>query len=421
MVREYVKRSLLFVKNHKRFTLFITVSFLLNLFLLLHRKNEKTEFITCSTYDKGMLGTYGLYKDLEDRGVPVKRIKLPVFKEIDPDKDKNKTLVIISPRFNPHIWEWQIIMDWVANGNRLITAGIMGPNKNRWIPEYNFSTRVLNVSAAESFVILPIDTVFPYDDTLAQLNQIQRFPLFGQLYKAVDSVRIKYFTKFGPDVLPLITHYNKPTAIKKVVGEGEWILFTEMNPFSNSVLRVPSWYRFATRFFTGDKSYEGRHILFDEFHNGYKATKSLWQLLTYYQFNTGIIYLCILVLLYLFLTGVRIIPPMNERIHFHRDAIPGMRALAGLLYKFGAWNGLLKREAAIIYSDLCGKSSKEIIEPEQVVVRYLTRRKLPPGIKTREELTALFKKVKSSNEKIDKNELIKIFNIFMFMRKETRS
>lgn len=421
MIKKYLERIITFVKSHKRFTLFITVSFLLNLFLLLQRKNEKTEFITCSTYDKGMLGTYGLYRDLEDRGVPVKRIKLPIFKEIDPENDRRKTLVILSPRFRPHIWEWSIIMDWVANGNRLITSGMLGPKKRGWIPEYNFYTATSNVPAAESYVILPVDTVFPYDDTLAKLSQIQLSPIFGQIYKAVDSVQIKHFKHFSPDVLPFITHYNKPTAVKKAVGHGEWIAFTEINPFSNSVLREPSWYRFATRLFTGDDWFGGKSILFDEFHNGYRATKSFWQLLTYYQFNTGIIYLCILVLLYLFLTGIRIIPPVPERIHVHRDAIPGMRALAGLLITFGAWKGLLRREAAIIRSDLLKRDTKEPVEMEELLDRYLSRRKMPREVKSKEELAAIFKKVESGISFKDKNETLKIFNIFMFMRKEMRA
>ena len=421
MIKKVIIDTFTFVKSHKRFTLFITAAFLLNLFLLLHKKDEKTEFISCSTYDKGVLGTYGLYKDLEDRGVPVKRIKLPIFKEINAESDIGKTLVIISPLFKPNIWEWDMIMDWVAEGNRLITTGFFGPKKARWLPQFDYTLGTSQVPVAESKVLLPVDTVFPYNEPLSKLTLIQKVPIFGQYYRSGDSVRIRHFKKFSPDALPFLSHDNKPTAIKKVIGKGEWIVFTETNPFSNSVLREPSWYRFATRLFTGDAEYENRTIMFDELHNGYKATKSLWQLLMYYKFDNGIIYLCALILFYLFLTGIRIIPPLPERSRLHRDAIPGMRALSALLLKYGAWTGLLKREADYIRFEVLGTRKHAEGDQEQIAQRYLSKKALPAGIASKDELVTLFQKVENSDKKPDKKESVKIFNTFMHMRKEVRS
>lgn len=418
MIRNYLRRIFTFVKDHKNFTLFIVFSLLLNMFLLLHRKNEKTEYITCSTFDKGVLGTYGLYRDLEERSVPVRRIKLPVFKEINREHDRGKTLVIISPLFTPQQWEWNNILDWVADGNRLITTGVLGPKTNGWLPNFTASVSTSNVAEAETSVLLPVDTAFPYSEPLPKLSPIQRMAVFGKLYKDRDSVRIKHFLRFSPDEVPFLAHANKPTAVKKVVGNGEWIAFTDINPFSNSVLRDPAWYRFATRFFTGDDAFEGKPIMFDEFHNGYRATKDLWQLLTYYRFDSGIVYLSVLVLLYLFLTGIRIIPPVGEREHLHRDAIPGIQALANLLLRYGAWKGLLKREAAAIYAAIAGREVRDRPDYGYMVERYSAKRPLPPGVDSKERLSDIFATVENRADDLDKTAAIKIFNLFMFMRKE---
>ena len=414
-----LQTALTFINEHRWFMLFIVAGFLLNLFLLLHHKNERTDFITCSSYDKGPLGTYGLYRDLEDRGVPVQRIKLPVFREIDSTSDRRKTLVILSPLFSPKVWEWKVILDWVAKGNRLITSGILGPKRSGWIRTFNKMTHMSRVPSAPSYVLLPIDTVFPYDDTLGTLSPGSFIKFFGKAYTSKDTMPLTYFTSFGPDVLPFITHANKPTAVKKAVGLGEWIAFTSLNPFNNNLLmNDTSWYRFATRLFTGDNIYSGRAILFDEFHNGYKATKSLWQLLTYYEFNSGIIYLSAIILLYLFVTGIRIVPPVSARGFLHMDALPGMLALTGLLIKFGAWTNLLKREATKIRSEL---SQKSLRPSDSFIEHYLHKHSLPQGISSPEELRKVFTKIDTSTTITDKTEAIRLFNIFMFMRKELRS
>jgi hypothetical protein len=413
-----IKHILSFINEHRWFMLFVTSGFLLNLFLLLQNKNERTEFLTCSTYDKGPLGTYGLFRDLEDRGVPVRRTRLPLFREIDSTGDRRKTLLILSPQFTPRIWEWKLVFDWVAKGNRLITSGVFGPKRSGWVPNLDTVLKVSRVPSAPSYVLLPIDTVFPYDDTLDPLSPERLMSFLGKVYKYEDTVSVRHFTSFGPDVLPFLSHAGKPTAVKKAVGRGEWIAFTSTNPFGNSVLRDSSWYRFAVRLFTGDGRYSGKALLFDEFHNGYKATRSLWQLLGYYEFNSGIIYLSAIILLYLFLTGIRIVSPAPGRGFMHMDALPGMMALAGLLIKFGAWTSLLKREAAKIGSEPALKSTGPAVSFLQ---SYLNKKGLPPGVKTPEELSDVFSKIETSAAISDRMEAVRIFNILMFMRKELRS
>lgn len=417
-LKNILSEFILFVKEHKLFTLFMVSAFLLNLFLLLHKKNEKTEYITCSTYDKGIAGTYGLYRDLEDRGVHVKRLKLPIFKEFDKKDMKNNTLVILSPTFSPGEWEWQLIMDWVAKGNRLITSGFIGPKKMGIFPGLRAESKTTNMAISESRILLPVDERFPYDESLAGLSRIEKAPLLGQLYKENDSALISYFDSFGPDVLPFMSYGNKVTALKRVIGEGEWVIFAERNPFSNSILRHPSWYWFATRFFTGDPQYEGKMIYFDEFHNGFRATKSLWQIISYYKFDSGFIYICILILLFLFLTGIRIVTPEAERVHINRNAILGMKAISQLLYKYDAYKGLIDRELHIIKKSLFKGAFDKTIEADQFVVRYLMKRKLPDTVSSREELITLINNIENEFKSFSKEELLKIFNTLMLMRKE---
>jgi len=397
--------------------LFVIAGLLMNLYLLLQHNNEKTDFITCSSYDKGPLGTYGLFRDLEDRGVPVRRIKLPLYREIDSAGDHRKTLVILSPLFNPNPWEWDMILKWVAQGNRLITAGVLGPKRSGWIPDFTTSLKTSLEHSAPSYLLLPIDTVFPYDDTLPPRSPVHLAQLFGKTYTTGDTLTLRHFTTFGPDVLPFMTHGNKPVAIKKAVGRGEWLAFTPTNPFSNSALRDTIWYRFATRLFTGDGIYSVQPILFDEFHNGYKATRSFWQLLTYYEFNFGIIYLSAFILLYLFLTGIRIIPPVPERRFLHMNALPGLIAMTGLLIRFGAWTKLLKRECAIVHSELTRKSTHP---SEHFTLHYVNKHRLPPSVHSPEELAKVFSTIETTAAVTDKSETVRLFNILMFMRKEMR-
>lgn len=409
-----------FVKEHKLFTLFVVSAFLLNLFLLIYRKNDKTEYITCSTYDKGIAGTYGLFRDLEDRGVPVKRLKLPIFKEFGNKEESNRTLVILSPTFVPGQWEWEMIMEWVAEGNRLITSGFIGPKKMGFLSSINMESQNSRMSISQSNVLLPVDSIFPYDESLAALSSIEKAPITGMYYRDSDSALIQHFTNLGSNVLPFITYGNKVTALKKAVGKGEWVIFAERNPFSNSILRHPSWYRFTTRLFTGDPKYEGKMIFFDEFHNGHRATKSLWQIVTYYKFDSGFIYISILILLYLFLTGIRIATPATILNPIRRDSIHGIKTFAQLLFKYRSFKSIANREINIIKETLFQSTHIENRSTEEAVDLYLTQRVMPSTVKDKEELVALLKSVELEFEKLTDEDITKAFNTLMLMRKELK-
>lgn len=419
MTNQLLRRMIIFTKAHKWFTLFIIASFLLNLYLVLHKSTKTQTMISCSTYDRSPLGSYGLYKTLEEQGVPVKRAELPVFKVLNRNIDSCKTLIILSPVFKPQPWEWDQMVEWVSRGNRLITSGIFETGNIRWLSYSSSSLAISSIPVSPTFVTLPVDSVFPYNDTLAVRSELDRFLFSNKLFKCSDTVFIRHFTRFGPDALPLLVYNNKVTAQKKNIGKGEWIAFTDINPFSNSALREATWFTFAIRLLTGDGRYDGKPLIFDEFHNGYRASKGLWQLLIYYKMDQGIIYLSILLLLYLLITGIRIIPPVSIRHHIHRDPIPGLRALSGLLMKFGAWKGLLKKEAALIRFDLIRKNSGND-DIDQFIDYYCTRQKLPQGISCKEDLARLFTRVENEADDIGKNEAIRIFNTFLFMRKEMR-
>lgn len=419
MIKQMFLRMITFTKTHRWFTLFIIVAFLLNLYLILHKDLKTQNLITCSTYDRGPLGTYGLYKTLEEQGVSVKRAELPVFKVLDRKSDSCKTLVILSPLFKPQPWEWDLMIEWVSRGNRLITSGLYGIDNANLFSYTKSPFATSSIPVSPTFVTLPVDSVFPYNDTLAIRSELDKFLFPNKLFKSTDTISIRHFTNFGPDALPLLVYNNKVTAQKKNIGHGEWIVFTDINPFSNSALREASWFTFAIRLLTGDGRFDGKPLIFDEFHNGYRASKGLWQLLTYYKMDEGIIYLSILLLLYLFITGIRIISPASIRLHVHRDPIPGLRALSGLLMKFGAWKGLLKKEAALIRLDFSRKNSGNN-DIDQFTDYYCARKKLPQGISCKEDLARLFTRVENGTGDISKDESIRIFNTYIFMRKEMR-
>jgi len=419
-IHAVMKNLFTFVTTHRWFTLFLIASFALNLYLTLHRDNTSEEFITCSSFDRGPLGTFGLFKSLEDAGVSVRRIELPVFRVLDNKTEKRKTLVILSPLYKPQPWEWTILMDWVAQGNRLVTAGLYGISQNGWFATAGSGITSSYVNGGPTTVLLPVDSLAGFPDTLPAVPQLNKFISGGTVYRTEGRMPIMHFTRFSPDALPFLAQGNKVTAIKKLIGRGEWVLFTDVNPFSNFTLRDSTWFTFATRFFCGDGRYSGNPILFDEFHNGYKATKSLWQLLTYFQFDTGLIYLGILVLLYLFITGIRITSPGEPRTELHRDPIPGLRALSGLFMRYGAWRGMLQKEAAHIRSEL-SRHHRRDADIDWLVDRYASRRKLPPGIDTKENLVRLFERIEQRADTLHKDESIALFNIFMFMRKEMKS
>jgi len=311
-------------------------------------------------------------------------------------------------------------MDWVAQGNRLVTAGLFGTSRNGWLSAGGSAVTSSYINSGPTSVLLPVDSRVPYPDTLPAVPTLDKFRIGGMLYRTDGRLQLRHFTRFSPDALPFLAQGGKVTAVKKLVGRGEWILFTDVNPFSNYTLRDSTWFTFATRLFSGDGQYSGRAVLFDEFHNGYKATKSLWQLLSYFQFDTGLIYICILVLLYLFITGIRITAPGEPRTEFHRDPIPGLQALSGLFIRYGAWKEILQKEAAHILGELA-RHHHQGTGTAYLVERYASRRKLPPGIATTEELAGIFDRIAHHADTIRKNESIALFNLFMFMRKEMKS
>jgi hypothetical protein len=376
------------------------------------------EFITCSSYDKGPLGTYAFFQDLEKSGLQVRRLMLSPYSELKEEQDPGKTLIILSPRFIPSTWEWDRIISWTAAGNRLITSGFFGPQYG-WFQKKDYEIDVTLEPVGPVKVVLPVDSAFPYPGRLAPRSRMDFFPFLNRVFKSSDTVNLRYFESFSPNMLPLLVQGNKTIAVKRALGRGEWIMFTAINPFSNTMLEDSTWYRFATRLIGGDPKYRLNKVYFDEFHNGYRATRSLWELLRYYRFTDGIILISLLVLVFLFFLGIRILPPPPVYQRPEKDIIPGMQAMSRLLFRYKAWNDLLKRELHCIGSELAGVKDGDRIDPGILVENYLKKNRLPEYVGSHEELVASLHDIERDAER-DKKEILKNFNTLVFMRKEMK-
>lgn len=413
----YLKSIISFTLQHKIFTLFSLVCLVLNILFLLNLTPQSTTFITCSSYDNGPLGTYAFFEDLKQSGVCAQRLQLSPYQELHAQKNTGKTLIILSPVIIPGDWEWKIIMEWVAKGNRLITAGFYGP-RSFWKFNRTVDLAETKIHQGPVRVILPVDSVFPYPEVLStplfNINPL----LSAQENRDQDSSLIRYFSELPANTMPFMVCQNKPISVKKAIGKGEWILFTQCNPFGNTLLKDSAWYRFATRLVGGNPVYADNEIYFDEYHNGYRATKSFWQLLCYYQFNDGIVYLSVLVLLFLFFTGIRMLTPVASFVQPEKDVIPGLRAVSMLFLKYKAWNGLLCREMVLIRKELTGSRRSQPLSADALAGEYCKKAQLPDSLRNKEALAHFIQTIEEASDSLDKKEIIKTCNTIIFMRKE---
>jgi hypothetical protein len=413
-------RSFRFVWEHKAFTLFAVCCFALNVYLVLQRDSARERFISASTYDAGPLGTQAFYENLLLANVAVSRLQLPPFRQLKHDRDQGMTLIMLSPMVKPSAWEWEFLMQWVANGNRLVTAGLYGPQtfwstfqqKNQL--EHTFE-RIGPVR-----VSLPVDTVFPYPEALSPLQPVEKILLGEKAYTRSDSAAFTSFKTFQPNTLPFLTHHGKAIAVKKAIGRGEWVLFTPANPFSNTNLRDSTWYRFATRLLTADQRYAGT-VYFDEFHNGYTATQSLWQLLRYYRFDQGLIFGALLILLYLFFTGVRIITPGPRFDAPSRDVLTGMRSMSLFLYRHNGWNALVRNEARYVSAELRRRLPGHSTSWHDIAAEYCRRFRLPPSVRDCADLADQLAAMQAESLSLSKRAATAAFNTLVYLRKEMKT
>lgn len=405
-----------FVSRHKWFTLFFGVTLTANTLLLVNSAGKSTRYISCSTFDRGPLGTFGLYTYLAEQGIGLSRMKMSPLKELDPERDQGKTLVILSPRFSVHAWEWQRIVRWVAAGNRLITAGFRLPI-NIWESGYILvqSTKLVPDSLA---VALPVDTVFPYPERLPPLPTVDELLQDTWVKDSAKARRTPTVVLNHAGMLPLLTADTSVVAAKRLVGEGEWVIFPYTNPFSNALLTNGKWFRFACKLLTADGRYARGKLLFDEYHNGYRATKSFWELLSYYEFTTGIVFVSSLLLLYLFFTGLRILPPHPRTTPPSRDIVPGLRSVASLFDRFGAHPLLLQREMRLIETSLVGSAAAGSADPADVARAYLEYGTLPPMAGSAEELAERIGTIRQLDKNYPRNRYRELFNLLAYMRKE---
>jgi hypothetical protein len=365
------------------------------------------------------LGTYGLFTHLEEVGLPVKRVEQPAYVELKPEKDTGRTLLMLNPLVHPNVWEWDVIMKWVAAGNRLVTSGFYGPRRN-WFHVRDFEVALRESKPERIRLLLPVDSTGQFGYTLASTPYTGHLPDNTEEQPINRKIPFYEIRTFGAGMQPFLAMDSGAVAAKKAVGTGEWIVFTAPNPFANSVLRDSTWYRFATTLLTADGKFADHRILFDEFHNGFRATKSLWELLKYYKFNTGLLFLGFLLLLYLFFTGIRILPPRPLDTSVDKDPIPGLRAMSRLLMKHRAWPGLIRRELRHLTAGLFKRETREEPAPEDLVDAWLSRYPLPRTVETRDELVDLIRRASGKKSSSADGETIMLFNTLVSMRKEMK-
>jgi hypothetical protein len=265
-------------------------------------------------------------------------------------------------------------------------------------------------------VALPVDAVFPYENELPLLPALPEL-LFGYARSADSSVsQVQALSHLQPGMLPLLTCDTSVLAAKQIVGKGEWILFAHFNPFANGVLKKKEWFEFSCRLVTGDGRYSSGKILFDEYHNGYRATKSFWQMLKYYEFDSAILLGSVLILLYLFFTGIRVLPPLDRTEPPSRDVLPGLRSMANLFFRYRAFEGLVRRELVLIKRHLF--AGNENADARALAQAYLGRGRLPDGFSGADRLEQLLDRAEKRFSSLSRAEIITVFNTITFMRKE---
>lgn len=405
----------LFIKEHKLFTLFFLCLCIVNIFLILKEK-PKVDSYSCSTHDKGPYGTSVLFQYLSDKRIKVSRMEIPSYTQLKKGTT-GKTLVILSPQVTPAAWEWEHILSWVAQGNRLITSGFTGPRTSVFDEQKSLRSFAAREKLDSVEVLLPVHEHGP--GFLKADHQIGMSFFDKTKTEPGDTVLLNHLSTvyFQADMVPFLTLKDKIIAAKKAVGKGEWIMFTQPNPLSNTLLKHPSWFKFAISLIIGNTSFSKGEIIFDEYHNGFRATESLWELLRFYKFDRGIIFLGCVGILFLFFTGIRTAPPTVLGYRHVKDVIPGFKAIGNLVCRHKAYKGLLKRELDLIKYEVAGKIKKKI-SVEELYGLYTRKGNLPRGM-TKEEFESLVVEV-YSGKNTEPETTIRILNLFVHMRKELR-
>ena len=411
---KFLKDAIDFITSHKLFSFFFLAMLVLNFTVIGLASREATDSFTCSSYDRSPLGTYALYTYLAENGVPVTRLKLAPYEELYKKTDTGQTLVMISPQLHPGPWEWNQLLAWVKKGNRLVTAGVFMPSRF-FAGEFEVSAWSRPAPNRALRVALPVDSVFPYKSRLPPLPSLTEL-LYTSFGKSDSSKSfVAALSRLHDDMLPLLTSDTLVTAAKRRIGKGEWVMFAHFNPFANQILKNEQWFTFVCRLLTGDAKYGKARIFFDEYHNGYRATESLWAMLKYYQFDKAIICGSLLILLYLFFTGIRILPPHDSEPAPSRDIVPGLKSMAGLFVRYNSLGGLLKRELRLLNTYLLGSGDGD---PRRLAESYCERQPLPEGISGVEELAQLLGRAGQPDASISNKELVTLFNTLVVMRKE---
>ncbi len=401
-----------FIKEHRFFSLFFITLFTTNILIIIHGSPE-VKSLSSSTYDRGPYGTYAFFEHLRESWVEVKRAETPVFNYLKNDSSA-KTLLILSPVHTPQAWEWEQILEWVAQGNRLITSGITAPGGSFLSFTTNSPVRLGRIPVSEVDILLPVHRDSPLK--LPPDHQIGT-PLFGDDKREPgDTILVSYFNTFTEDMVPFLSMDQKVIGIKRSVGKGEWVLFTQPNPFSNTILTHQQWHQFAVTLLAGDSRFSNGEIIFNEYHNGYKASDNLWGLLRFYRFDHGIMFLCGVGLLFLVFTGIRISPPTVWGKRYAKDVLPGLKAMANLLCRHKAYGGLLRRELELIKGELTGKRGADVSGNELYDLYIRRKGALPPHTDVSEFIHLIDSCIEEKNPA--RESTLKTLNLFVHIRKD---
>jgi len=373
-------------------------------FAVFYSATAKKHSYSCSTFDDGRFGSSSFFATLSHAGLPVSRLQKPLYEALAEPALKQATLLILSPPAPIEAWEWELILNWVGDGGKLITSGIAKPPdklaafvNNQGLNEMIFTDsaiiRIHNIHGTRS----PGDTLPLHLDAFTPIK-------FNDA-----SFLIKTFPKLPAHAHGYLSINNRLIGIKKSIGEGTWTQFSIYNPFANRLLADSSWFNFAFQFF-GTSDQNESVILFDEYHQGFSSSKGLWELFGYMGMQRGLLITSSLLVLLLLITGIRILAPTSPEIPQHRNPVESITAAAQLLIRYKAANAILSAEYATIKRLLRlpdHASAEEILRK--------THNRLSP--KNKEFL----EKLGTQNSlPADKKNIVKSYNFLASFRKELR-
>jgi len=417
-IKDYFSSWALFIKKNKLFTLFFLSAVVINFLLLSDKGIKGTKFYSSSTYDKGPLGSYGIFTYLKNEGFPVRKSEISPYIELSIEKDVGKTYILNSPLIGVGSIDWKKILEWVEQGNRLITIGMR-------LPRGMFQNDILNIKInkiqPDSLQVrLPVANVFPKDWKLSPMPTRDDLLQHASPWLHYSDRYLLSITTGTGGQMPFITSGSTVLATKQLMGKGEWIQVANAQFFDNKLLMDKSWFEFICTLLTFDSRYSEAEIIFDEYHNGFSATKDLWELLGYYHITTGIIFLSVITLLFLFFNGIRVLSPQPGLDIVDKDIIPGLKSMAAIFIKFYSFRSLILNELKIIEHFLFGYSEKDIAA-DRFVVTLLKKGGYPEKITTENEYMNFIKKIRNiGNSHLTKKDITEIMNTIIQIRKEIK-